>query len=121
MSDPVVDQAAAESAVKTRAFRLGLRVKFTAWFTLLVVIVVTVAGIAISRQQQGALDHEIRERGLALARALAANSYEPLSTGQDVQLSLSLLVKNVIQATEDPEAGRRHLIVRRSMPQLVLD
>ncbi len=119
MSDPVVDQAAA-SVAKKRGFRLGLRVKFTAWFTALVVIVVIIAGIAISRQQQAALDHEIRERGLALARALAANSYEPLSTGQDVILSLGLLTKNVIQHAEDAEAGRRHLIVRESMPALVV-
>lgn len=126
MSDPAAapTSTAANSPVTPparRGFRLGLRVKFTAWFTLLVVIVVIVAGIAISRQQREALDREIRERGLALARALAANSYEPMSTGQDVQLSLSLLVKNVIQATDDAEAGKRHLIVRRSMPELVLE
>ncbi len=119
MADSAADSAAA-SAAKKRGFRLGLRVKFTLWFTLLVVVVVVLAGVAISRQQRAALDREIKERGLALARALAANCYEPMSTGQDVMLSVGLLTRNLIQQTDDAEAGRRHLIVRESMPTLVM-
>jgi len=73
----------------------------------------------VREQQQAALDKEIRERGLALARALAANSVEPLALGEEATLQLMLLVRDVIQTSDDPGAGRRHLYMTDSVMKML--
>src|ERR1043166_1942390 len=97
--------------VRRRGFRLGLRSKFTGVLALFILAIMAVTGVQVRRLQKDALDKEIRERGLALARALSANSVEPLSLGEGKTLDIMLLVKDVIQTSTDAAAGRTKLSV----------
>src|SRR5437773_4727130 len=112
MEFPMADAAAAPAppaAPARRGFRLGLRFKFTATLALFILAIMAVTGVQVRLLQKDALDKEIRERGLALARALSANSVEPLSLGEGKTLDIMLLVKDVIQTSADPEANRKKL------------
>src|SRR5690348_14778894 len=104
---PAASPSAPSAPSTARGFRLGLRSKFTAWLALFILGILAATGYRVRKLEQAALDREIKERGLALARALAANSVEPLSLGEGKTLDIMLLVKEVVQTTTDPEPARQ--------------
>jgi hypothetical protein len=106
------------AAPARRGFRIGLRVRFTVYLAAFLLAIMGIASYLVIQQQRDALDKEVRERGLALARALAANSVEPLSLGE-AQLPLMLLVKAVIQSSDESDAGARRLQMTESLGTLV--
>lgn len=96
--------------MKRKGIRFGLATKFTFALGLFVLAIMGAVVELVRRQQTGALDHELRERGKSLARAVAANASEPLSLGQAnplAPLEVAILVSNVIQSSADPAALRR--------------
>ena len=99
MADTTPPPPSAAPRPVRRGFRLGLRTQFIFWVGMFILGIMTATGVAIRDQQKKALDKEIRERGLALARALSANSVEPLSLGEGKVLDIMLLVKDVIQTS----------------------
>jgi len=109
MADTASLPVAPPIAAASKGFRLGLRSKFTGALALFILAILAAAGTRVRLLQQYALDKEIRERGLALARALAANSVEPLSLGEGKTLDIMLLVKDVIQTSTDAEGTARKL------------
>jgi class 3 adenylate cyclase len=117
-SGPAPAAPAAPVPAARRGLRLGLRVKFTATLTAFILAIVLLASGAIIRQQTAALDKEVRERGLALANALASNSVEPISLGADA-LQLMLLARTVVQTADDPEAARRLVGASETLPAMV--
>jgi len=98
---------------------MGLRFRFTLMLGAFVLAIMGAVMLMIRQQQQTALDKEVRERGLALARALAANSVEPLALGSEATLQIMLLVKDVIQTSDDAEAGRKQLYIQEGFWGLV--
>jgi len=71
-----------------------------ALFTMAVMLAVVVA---IQRNQGALLEKEITERGLTIARTLAATCVEPMELPERT-LATMLLVKEVIQQSSNPEA-----------------
>ena len=86
---------------------LGLKAKLMVVLALFVLLIMGLAIEFARRQQIEALDHEMRERGKALARAVAANSAEPLSLRREATLLLMQTAQGVIQRSEDPGALER--------------
>ncbi len=93
--------------MKRTGIRLGLAPKFTFFLTLFILAVMGFTVDRGRRQQSAALDHEVRERGKALARAVANNSSEPLALGTTASLEVAILVTNVVQQSADPTAIRK--------------
>lgn len=87
--------------------RLGLKAKLIIVLSLFVLLIMGLVIEFVRRQQSEALDHEMRERGKALARAVAASSAEPISLGTEATLLLMQTAQGVIQRSEDPEALER--------------
>ncbi|MEK7475153.1 MAG: adenylate/guanylate cyclase domain-containing protein [Candidatus Coatesbacteria bacterium] len=106
MAEPTQTPASPPPAPPARGgFRVGLRLRFTVYLAGFLLLIMSIASYLVIKQQRSALDKEIRERGLALARALAANSVEPLSLGGEAPLQLMLLVKTVIQMSDENDAA----------------
>ncbi len=81
--------------VTERRFRLSLKVKLSLLITSLVVLTVMLVSAFLLRQQQKSLRAEITQRGLTIARDLAASAKNPLLTNDD--LTLNLLVKDAMR------------------------
>jgi class 3 adenylate cyclase len=118
MADTIVENPATNSP-KKGGIRLGLRVRFTLMLGAFILAIMVTVMLMIRQQQQAALDKEVRERGLALSRALAANSVEPLALGSEATLQIMLLVKDVIQTSDDAEQGRKQLYLAEGFWGLV--
>ena len=118
MADTKTDKSNKE-ALKRGKIRLGLRARFILTLAAFILAIMGAVMLIIRQQQQTALDKEVRERGLALARALAANSVEPLSLGSEATLQIMLLVKDVVQTSDDPEMGRKQLYIAESFWELM--
>ena len=81
-----------------RGVRFGLRWRFTGYITFLTLLVmVSVVGV-VTREIRKTLEHQIQERGLALARNLAASCVEPMQLKDDRTLALMLFVKEYVQS-----------------------
>src|SRR5574342_22447 len=76
-------------------FRLSLKVKLSLLITALVVLAVALVSAFLLRQQQRSLRAEITQRGLTIARNLAASAKNPLLTNDD--LTLNRLVKDALR------------------------
>lgn len=111
-----------ETTRGSRRVRFGLRLRLMFWLAVFILIVMGSIIALVREQQSTALDKELKERGMALTRALAANCVEPLSVmGAEATLPIMLLVKDVIQTSEDPELGRSRLYARESFGQLLAE
>jgi len=102
-----------------RGFRVGLRLRLTVYLAAFLLAIMSVASYWVIKQQRAALEREIRERGLALARALAANSVEPLSLGGEAPLQLMLLVKTVIQSADEGDAAAQRARLTETLGSMV--
>jgi len=89
-----------------RGLKIGLRSQFILAIAFLVLGVMAASTFIIQRQQGKALDREIRERGLALARSLASSCVESMF-GDMAALEINILTQGVIQSSDDPEAYKR--------------
>lgn len=101
-----------------KGFWLGLRSQFVLAISVFTLFVMVVVVAAVQRQQGQMLEREIRERGLTLARTLAATCIEPMELPERT-LSIMLLVKEVIQQSDNPDAAKG-LYATSSMAQLIL-
>ena len=100
-----------------RGLKIGLRSQFILAIAFLVLGVMAASTFIIQRQQGRALDREIRERGLALARSLASSCVESMF-GDMAALEINILTQGVIQSSDDPEAYKR-LFRADPFPRLV--
>lgn len=80
-----------------KGFRIGLGLKFSFFVGLLLTIILAVITVFIYNQQREALAKEVTQRGAAIARNLANNAAEALTTNEE--LTLFVLAK---QAVQDP-------------------
>jgi class 3 adenylate cyclase len=83
--------------------RIKLRWQFIGAIALFTVGVMSAVVVAIQRNQGALLEKEITERGLTIARTLAATCVEPMELPERT-LATMLLVKEVIQQSSNPEA-----------------
>jgi len=83
--------------------RIRLRWQFIGAIALFTVVVMSAVVVAIQRNQGALLEKEITERGLTIARTLAATCVEPMELPERT-LATMLLVKEVIQQSSNPEA-----------------
>ncbi len=78
-----------------KRFRLSLKVKLGLLITSLVVLTVALMSAFLLRQEQKSLRAEMIQRGLTIARDLAASAKNPLLTNDD--LTLNLLVRDAMR------------------------
>jgi adenylate cyclase len=82
---------------KRKGPRVGLGLKFSFFVGLLITVILAVITIFIYSQQREALEKEVIQRAAAIARNLANNAAEALTTNEE--LTLFVLAK---QAVQDP-------------------
>lgn len=82
---------------KRKGARIGLGLKFSFFVGLLLTAILAVITVFIYNQQREALAKEVTQRGAAIARNLANNAAEALTTNEE--LTLFVLAK---QAVQDP-------------------
>ena len=99
--------------------RIGMRWQFIGAIALFTVAVMLAVVVAIQRNQGALLEKEITERGLTIARTLAATCVEPMELPERT-LATMLLVKEVIQQSSNPEALKT-LYGTSSMTKLMVD
>ncbi len=99
---------------------LGLRFRLTLAVAVFVLVIMGMVIEFVRRQQSDMLAREVRQRGMALAGAVAANSAEPLALGEETALLLMQQVQGVIQISSDPEA-KRDLLSSTGLVPLVLE
>lgn len=99
--------------------RIGMRWQFIFAIALFTVAVMSAVVLAIQRNQGALLEKEITERGLTIARTLAATCVEPMELPERT-LATMLLVKEVIQQSSDPEALKT-LYGTSSMTRLMVE
>ena len=99
--------------------RIGMRWQFIGAIALFTVAVMSAVVVAIQRNQGALLEKEITERGLTIARTLAATCVEPMELPERT-LATMLLVKEVIQQSSNPEALKT-LYGTSSMTKLMLE
>jgi len=75
--------------------RIGLGFKFSFFTGLLLAAVLTGITVVIYNQQREALAREVTQRGAAIARNLANNAAEAITTGEE--LTLFVLAKQAVQ------------------------
>jgi len=109
-------------AGKSGGMRIGLRLKFTGWFSLITLVVMTIVSVLVGNDLKNTLTQQIKQRGLALARNLAASCVEPMQLPPektDRTLTMMLITKEYVQSGGGA-AVRDRLFQRRSMGSQVL-
>lgn len=83
-----------------KGVRIGLGLKFSFFVVLLLTVIMATITVFIYNQQREALAKEVTQRGAAIARNLANNAAEALTTNEE--LTLFVLAK---QAVQDPQVA----------------
>lgn len=91
------EEKAKPAKQKRKGARVGLGLKFSFFVGLLLTCILAVITVFIYNQQREALAKEVTQRGAAIARNLANNAAEALTTNEE--LTLFVLAK---QAVQDP-------------------
>ncbi len=86
---------------KKKGLRISLSFKFSFFVGLLLTGIMIALTIFIYNQEKTALSSEVKKRGTAIAKNLANNAEEALTTNEE--LTLFVLAK---QAVQDPPAGQ---------------
>ena len=85
---------------KKKGLRISLSVKFSFFTALLLTIIMAALTVFIYNQERQALSNEVEKRGTAIAKNLANNAAEAMTTNEE--LTLFVLAK---QAVQDPMTG----------------
>lgn len=86
----------------------------TGWLVLMTGGIMAVVVTQVRQEISDTLEHQIKERGLALARNLAGSCVEPMQLPEERTLSLMLLVKEYVQ-TGGGLRARNRLLTRKGL------